>query len=666
MLDEKELTGEQRLANEQEYELEQGKEKSIISRRKLLASLGIAGAALASTGLIGGALTKAYADPVEGRTKVKDLMMMNLVVSTTIAELRANTNPDANLVYFVRDREQEGPFYYDAADSSSPDNIGTVLVSTSGARFKRSFDGLLNVRWFGAKGDGIHDDADAIQKAIDQAQAIFIPDGTYIIKKTIQISKSNTIISGAGRSTTTLKAGVAIDYVFFLKPANEANNFPLQNITMSKFAIHGANLAKNGIGGFACQSMYSELFVMRTLENGIFLHKGWTSWFDNVACIYNAGNGLTLIPEANAVIIRDSSFMSNEKAGIYYSSGAIVEIKNCTIENNGTYGILIETTSPTSEYAGPKYDKQHALNVAITGCYLEHNCRNLPPTSDSAEIYTLSNSSNLRVENVLIENCYIATHYSRYAFVQNDRVHIVRWRNNHVRGTFHKVIKVAMQETVNGGAVATVYENVPLSQIESAYPITSEMFSVTDFSESGAKRMSGINVGEHHNSKSAVGDITFDRESLKFGIASKTDSGRVFNSIAYLHEVKRADLSAGQIYEGKIVLDTENGTPYVYVGGSWLELAHQTRKASKTISGITFSITKWGNIIQLYVSGTATAAITQDIAFTEFDIKTAQIMNLAILARDAYTIQTKVSSAIYANIPSGTVIDKNEFSYISE
>lgn len=43
-----------------------------------------------------------------------------------------------------------GFFYYDAADTVSADNGGTVIVSSNGRRWKRLFDGAVNVRWFGA------------------------------------------------------------------------------------------------------------------------------------------------------------------------------------------------------------------------------------------------------------------------------------------------------------------------------------------------------------------------------------------------------------------------------------------------------------------------------------------------------------------------------------
>ncbi|RAV17657.1 right-handed parallel beta-helix repeat-containing protein [Paenibacillus contaminans] len=181
MLDEKELP----IAPSSEKE----KMNSVISRRKLLSSLGIAGAALASSGLIGGSLTKAYADPVANRTKIKDLMTMNLetsgLVATTIAELRSMSDPTADSIYYVKDVGQEGLFHYDPSDTTSVDNTGTLLVSASGKRFKRVIEtACIDVKWFGAKGDGATDDSAAIQAANSYAASVHktlsFPYGTFM------------------------------------------------------------------------------------------------------------------------------------------------------------------------------------------------------------------------------------------------------------------------------------------------------------------------------------------------------------------------------------------------------------------------------------------------------------------------------------------------------
>ncbi|MEF3310033.1 hypothetical protein PV433_14120 [Paenibacillus sp. GYB004] len=152
---------------EQNYQAgkEQGRTSELgrLSRRKLLASLGLAGAGLALTGSrLGGGSVHALDN--EG-----------LVAVTTLSQLRGLTSPDSDVIYYVADSGKEGHFYYDPTDLSSPDNTGTVLVSTSGARFKRIHDGILNVQWFGAAGDGVTDDTAVFSKAFAAGQTILIP-----------------------------------------------------------------------------------------------------------------------------------------------------------------------------------------------------------------------------------------------------------------------------------------------------------------------------------------------------------------------------------------------------------------------------------------------------------------------------------------------------------
>jgi hypothetical protein len=59
-----------------------------------------------------------------------------------------------------------GLFYYDDT-STEPDDLGTVIAPTGTpppprGRWKRMHSGALNVRFFGAVGDGIADDSGAI------------------------------------------------------------------------------------------------------------------------------------------------------------------------------------------------------------------------------------------------------------------------------------------------------------------------------------------------------------------------------------------------------------------------------------------------------------------------------------------------------------------------
>jgi hypothetical protein len=74
----------------------------------------------------------------------------------------------------------------------------------------------VNIRNFGAKGDGHSDDTQAFKRAIEAAQpgtALFIPGGKYVITEKVDIKK-NIVIRGAGRGQTTLYYPKALSDVY--------------------------------------------------------------------------------------------------------------------------------------------------------------------------------------------------------------------------------------------------------------------------------------------------------------------------------------------------------------------------------------------------------------------------------------------------------------------
>ena len=151
----------------------------LISRRKLLASIGAIGAAVTASTI----LTVNGDSVLLGKDDEK-LKNGSKGVSTKIADLRSLKKLENDL-YYVTDKGKEGYFYYDSADRQSADNEGTVLVSASGHRFQRIItDDFVKVTWFGAVGDGVTDDGAAIQAANDFAASIqaklYFPSGIYV------------------------------------------------------------------------------------------------------------------------------------------------------------------------------------------------------------------------------------------------------------------------------------------------------------------------------------------------------------------------------------------------------------------------------------------------------------------------------------------------------
>ena len=102
-----------------------------------------------------------------------------------------------------------GLFRYDASDTTTADNGGTVIVDAAGNRWKRQYSGDINIRWFGAIEGGAVDVSAAINAAINVAEAegygtILIPDGDWLVNSEIAWSVDRISIVGASVGATRI------------------------------------------------------------------------------------------------------------------------------------------------------------------------------------------------------------------------------------------------------------------------------------------------------------------------------------------------------------------------------------------------------------------------------------------------------------------------------
>lgn len=175
-----------------------------------------------------------------GRIKVRRCSDVNKadVFITTITGLRSTTTPQTSLRYYNTDAGQQGFWYYDGADVTSADNTGTILVSSNGKRFKRIIDSAINVKWFGAEGDGLAVDTTAFKNALLATPVngeLFIPAGTYM--SYLKVWRSDVTIRGEGSASTIIKMPAGVN----------DNVIEVGNLKDYNFPFVGKNINVHGI-----------------------------------------------------------------------------------------------------------------------------------------------------------------------------------------------------------------------------------------------------------------------------------------------------------------------------------------------------------------------------------------------------------------------------------
>lgn len=301
----------------------------------------------------------------------------------------------------------DGLWVYNSASSATED-LGLVVQPNVGSgRWLRAYSGALNLRWFGAKGDGVTDDAVPLQATVDAAitlgKCVFIPEGTYLTTVNIAIN-DNVEIYGVGKVKSQILAGVGCTKIFecSITPVDLA-----RSLFQGLFLNCDGN-ADYGIYGDDVQhTTFRDLIVHGANVYG--LHVGaYDTYFDNVESAFNSGGGIHLPANTNvnSVVLTACKIFANDGIGIRAEGANALKILGCTIEQNMVCGIFIGFSA----------------GVSIDNCYFESNAETgftflTPAATIKADIIlngsaTFTTLSNANYVTGSVTNCTSSATYA--------------------------------------------------------------------------------------------------------------------------------------------------------------------------------------------------------------------------------------------------------------
>jgi Pectate lyase superfamily protein len=268
----------------------------------------------------------------------------------------------------------------------------------------------VSVKEFGAKGDGVTDDTQAIQNAIDSVSTstsctVFFPTGTYLVSSPLTINNPNTRLVGENR-------GKIIGFSAIV--ANHQQSIIVINIASGKkgafvegLLLDGNNMSTVGIelmDNTFGRNYIRDVIIQNINGTGILVGNSCYGLKLDQVFTSNVLTGIQLDGRNMHVVSNGCQFLANVNSAVIgndTSSDSCQNIifTNCdlTVWENGGIPVVI----------------RNAKNTIIDKCWIEINSAN---TENSPCMIQLGTSSSTAI-NTVIRDCFIQANSRTNAFI---------------------------------------------------------------------------------------------------------------------------------------------------------------------------------------------------------------------------------------------------------
>ncbi|MEF3310809.1 glycosyl hydrolase family 28-related protein [Paenibacillus sp. GYB004] len=273
-------------------------------------------------------------------------------------------------------------------------NVPEGLLTNVNRKLAELFP-MVNVKWFGALGNGVKDDTQAIQQAINFANTaaekpiVFFPAGTYIVSPT----RTTRIVLHSGIRLTGSHAAVirvknnAGDYETIFGPAT--NNTYIENVSISNLTID-----QNASNNTTCNVTVAD---NGSRQYAIAIYRFQHVIVDNVRFVSICGiNAVTLNGDGSKfAVVRDCFFRFVRARGqANYDNSAVYF--NC--ENHAALGNVFLAEIAEKAYGAIETHNGLAVianNVSegyVTGVNVVSQSQNTAVTRDNSDITVTGNT----------------------------------------------------------------------------------------------------------------------------------------------------------------------------------------------------------------------------------------------------------------------------------
>jgi hypothetical protein len=284
-----------------------------------------------------------------------------------------------------------------------------------------NFISLVNVKSYGATGDGVTDDTTAIRAAVSDGSLLYFPPGTYLVDPDVgtgifQFAAIDGVHLKGNNATIKSKAGTGV-YGSNTLAFTDCDNVLIEGLTID------CNKA-NQTGGYNAIRFYGgnyitvrDCILLNAKQDGLYFRGSspalLSTYPDNILVdnVYIDGakrNGLSVVG-AKTIRITNSSFINTY--GESPSAGIDLEpndsdpfgiqtaiISNCLFEGNDGWGCVV-----TGDDAANPGETPWTRELILSDCIFRNNGLNDNVSTSAGELY-LARGQNLTVNGFLCDS----------------------------------------------------------------------------------------------------------------------------------------------------------------------------------------------------------------------------------------------------------------------
>ena len=165
----------------------------------------------------------------------------------TVADMKASTNlidgSYAKTLGYHSLNDEGGAFYVITDEVDATKHQETL---DSGLYATLIFGEEVNVKQYGAYGDGTHDDTTAIQNTLNSGLNVYIPAGTYLVSSPLSMP-FNISLNGESRSRTTILSTIENDFTIKYGSSYDYNGYKGKISNLKFYSENEANSKPYGI-----------------------------------------------------------------------------------------------------------------------------------------------------------------------------------------------------------------------------------------------------------------------------------------------------------------------------------------------------------------------------------------------------------------------------------